>query len=225
MTSTGVHVFALNMGPPLSLEQWGTLALLLSTEEKMRVLKYKQWQDRQRALLGNVLVRWALQKFTSMQHIHITRNKLGRPSLANHDSWNGDFNLSHAGEWIVVALTNQGHVGVDVEKIAALHEDVMAYALAEAELQVIRQMTKPDRVQLFYAYWTMKEALFKTGLFPNATPQTLDTIAVRDKRQDIHTRLVYVDQEHPVSICWDGEDSSSHLTILDREQFIYSLSL
>ncbi|WP_342514301.1 4'-phosphopantetheinyl transferase superfamily protein [Sporosarcina sp. FSL K6-1522] len=225
MTFNGVHVFALKMGPPLSKTQWDALAVHLSTEEQMRVLKHKQWQDRQRALLGNILVRWALQKFTGMQHIHITRNELGRPSLADNNYWNGDFNLSHAGEWIVVALTNQGHVGVDVEKIAELHEDVMVYALAEAELQVIHQRAKSDQIQLFYTYWTMKEALFKTGLFPNATPQTLDTIAANDKRKDIHTQLVYIDQEHPVSICWHGENSSSQLTILDREQFIHSVSL
>lgn len=215
----GLHVFALHIGPQLLKWQWDALIVNLPYEERTRILKYKHWQDRQRALLGNVLVRWVIRKFTDVPHVQFARNEVGRPYLAGNDSWYGDFNLSHAGEWIVVALTNQGNVGVDVEKISKLNKDIMVYALSEAEMKAIHQKSKKDQTNFFYELWTMKEAIYKTGLFPNATPQLLDTISLKDKRKDIYTQLFYVDREHPVSICSNRKQLAAKLIVLDRDEF------
>ncbi len=217
---SGLHLFALNIGPQLLKWEWDAFLLNLPNDDRIRILKYKHWKDQQRALLGNVLVRWMIRRFTSVRHVQIARSENGRPYLAGNNSWNGDFNISHSGEWIVVALTNQGHVGVDVERIDHLNEDIMAYAMSEAEIKVINHKTKMDRVTLFYELWTMKEAIYKTGLFPNATPKSLDTVELKGKRKDIYTKLYYVDRKHPVSICWNREQPPAKLTALDRNQLI-----
>ncbi|QDQ01126.1 4'-phosphopantetheinyl transferase superfamily protein [Lysinibacillus fusiformis] len=217
---SGVHLFMLPIGPQLL--QWESEAFLfkLPHEDRLRILRYKHWQDRQRALLGTVLVRWMIREFADIQHAIIARNAMGRPYLANQDSWQGDFNLSHSGEWIVAALTHQGHIGVDVEKIECLNEDVMAYAMSEGEINRINQYSKIDRSKLFYELWTMKEAIYKTGLFPNATPKSLDTVELKSKRKDIFTQSLYVDQQHPITICWDREQSSVKQTILNRNELV-----
>lgn len=217
---SGIRLFALTMGPQLLTWEWNTFLLKIPSDERMRILKYKHWQDRQRALLGNVLVRWMIRAFTDVQHIQIARNKNGRPYLVSKNSWGGDFNLSHSGEWIVAALTEQGRIGVDVEKIKPLHEEVILYALSASEIHVINQKSKIDRVSSFYELWTMKEAIYKTGLFPNATPKSLDTVELKSKHKDIYTQLFYIDPEHPVSICQHQAQPSVQLTILNRDQLV-----
>lgn len=217
-----VHLFALHMGPQLLQWEWDAFLFKLPNEERNRILKYKHWQDRQRALLGSTLVRWTIRAFTGLQHIQITRDKTGRPYLAGKNQWEGDFNLSHSGEWIVVALTNHGHVGVDVEKIDLINDDVMGYAMTEAEINLINEKSKLNRINTFYELWTMKEAIFKTGLFPDATPKSLDTVKMTSKDKAIHTQLFYVDSDHPVSVCYDQVQASvTPLIILNRNQLEY----
>ncbi|UZM99195.1 4'-phosphopantetheinyl transferase superfamily protein [Lysinibacillus sp. MHQ-1] len=61
----------------------------------------------------------------------------------------------------------------------------------------------------FYELWTLKEALFKTGLFPHLSPHLLDTIDIKKTRVDLSTQLHYLDQRHPVTICWNN--GSTHV--------------
>ncbi|MFP3918202.1 4'-phosphopantetheinyl transferase superfamily protein [Lysinibacillus telephonicus] len=215
-----LHLFILPLGPQLLPLEWDKYFLELPIAELTRILKYKHWQDRQRALLGNILVRWMLKKFTNETPINIARNTLGRPYLANNTNWSGDFNLSHSGEWIVAAITNHGHVGVDVEKIEQFNEEIMAYTMSEEEINEINQYAKFDRTKLFYELWTMKEAIYKTGLFPNATPVSINTIEINKKRRDIHTHIFYIDKVHPVTVCWDCGQFPIVRTVLNRDQLV-----
>ena len=216
----GIHLFALKLGPRLVQYEWETFLSALPNEERERIMNYTHWQNRQRALLGNVLVRWMIRRFTDVQPIQIERNDSGRPYLAGNANWQGDFNLSHSGEWIAAALITHGRVGIDVEEINQLNEELMAFALSEAECNTINEKSGMDKVNLFYEFWTKKEAIYKTGLFPDATPQSLDTVLSLQKCKDIYTQLFYVDSQHPVSICWNTEMPFPELMILNRYQLV-----
>lgn len=215
-----LHLFLLPLGPKLLPYEWDKYLLELPIEERTRILKYKHWQDRQRSMLGYILVRWMINKFTNVTPIKVIRNTLGRPYLAENANWSGDFNLSHSGEWIVAALTSRGHVGVDVEKIKHFDEEIMAYAMSEEEINKINQYAKFHRPKLFYELWTMKEAIYKTGLFPNATPVSINTIEINKKRQDIHTHIFYIDKVHPVAVCWNCGQLPIVRTVLNRDQLV-----
>ncbi|MBQ0140132.1 MAG: 4'-phosphopantetheinyl transferase superfamily protein [Kurthia sp.] len=217
-----IHLFALPIGPQLLQWEWRAFLIKLPHEEQNRILKYKHWQDRQRALLGSALVRWTIRTFTNLQHIQIARDKTGRPYLVGENHWKGDFNLSHSGEWIVMAMTNDGHVGVDVEKIAHFNEEVMAYVMSEAEINLINEKSKQNRINSFYELWTKKEAIYKTGLFSDVIAKSLDTVELTSKHKDVHTQLFYVDSEHPISVCWDQVlPAVTPLIILNRNQLVY----
>lgn len=217
-----IQLVALPLGPKCLQSERATLLSSLPKEEQERISDYRHWQDRQRTLLGSVLVRWMLHKFTDLQHISIRRNENGRPYMADNVCWKGDFNLSHSGNWIVAALTHHGHVGIDVEKIGPLNEELLTYALSETELEMIHQQSPVDQVKRFYELWTTKEAIYKTGLVPDATPQSLDTIEWKVKQNNLHTQLLYIDPEHPMTVCSDQKLPSVELTILNRGQLIES---
>ncbi|GEM_PF-467437 len=218
LTFNGGHIFALPIGPQLKKFERDMFLSSLSNDEQLRIVKYKYWKDQQRALLGSILVRWSIQHLTNVQQIQIARDKQGRPYMIGNDSWRVDFNLSHSGEWIVIALTHEGRVGIDVEKIKPVSDDVMQFAMSQAEFQMLQQHAELEQLKLFYEFWTMKEALFKTGLLPNTAPHLLNTIAIRDTCKDFQTQLIYLDKLHPVSICWSQKQLHVDVTILNKQK-------
>jgi len=52
-----VYLFALPLGQQLVQAEWDMLFYQLSQPDQQRILKYKHWQVRQRALLGDTLIR------------------------------------------------------------------------------------------------------------------------------------------------------------------------
>ncbi|WP_445669178.1 4'-phosphopantetheinyl transferase family protein [Lysinibacillus sp. FSL R7-0073] len=216
MNTNDIQIFALPLGGQLTSEEWNAFNKMLPSHVQSNIRQYKQWQDRQRALLGNMLIRWALLPFMDKAVFHITQDIYGRPNVASHQHWEGDFNLSHSGDWIVLALTTNGRVGIDVEEIKPVNKDIMHYALSNQEFQ----MALHQPLHVFYELWTLKEALFKTGLFPNLSPHLLDTTVIKRTRADLSTQLLYLDQRHPVTICWNNSSTNVKLTTLNRHQLL-----
>lgn len=79
----------------------------------------------------------------------------GRPSLPGtrlHTS------ITHAGNWVVVALTEAGPVGVDVEAIGPVAPSLFGYAIAPDELFALDE-------HAFFVHWVRKESVLKaTGV-------------------------------------------------------------
>lgn len=217
MKSNKVYLIALPLGQQLVQAEWDMLFHPLSQTEQHKILHYKHWQDRQRALLGNTLIQWALQKILGNHRSQIERDANGRPYIINNN-WEGDVNLSHSGKWIVVALTTKGRVGVDVEEIMPLGEEVIFSAMTQTESAILNaEANPPNRLQAFYELWTLKEAIFKTGLFLNSSPHLIDTSTLNN---NLTTRLIYLDKQHPVSICWDSMLTHLSIIILNRNQLL-----
>jgi 4'-phosphopantetheinyl transferase len=73
------------------------------------------------------------------------------------------FNLSDSGEWRVCAVTGGGAVGVDLERCAAWR-DPMRLArrfYRPGEVRALESAPAEQRLALFYALWTLKEARVK----------------------------------------------------------------
>jgi len=213
-----VRLFLLPLGPKLQLSEWEKFGI--SFEEREKINQYKHWQDWQRAILGSTLLRWMLKTFLNLGEVKISRNEKGRPYLLEVDkNWNVDFNLSHSGEWIVAAITKNSSVGVDVEKIEELNEDILPFVLSEKELMTIKRLSKYEQTKKFYELWTIKESIYKTGLFPNLTLESINTFEFNKK--DIKTHTFYIDQHHPVAISWHGAHTSIiKKTVLTRDKIL-----
>ncbi|MBL3732244.1 4'-phosphopantetheinyl transferase superfamily protein [Lysinibacillus sp. HST-98] len=218
MIKQTIQLFALPLGVKLAPSERDTFLKVLPFEVQRKVQQYKHWQDQQRALLGSTLIRWALLPYIDDVLLYLAHNECGRPYIAGHPHWQGDFNLSHSGNWIVLAVTTIGRVGIDVEEIKPVSEDVMVYALSETE----RQLVSHQPLHVFYEFWTLKEALFKTGLLPNLSPYLLDTTNIKKTRKDLFTQIFYLDPQHPVCVCWNNESSKLITTIVNKEQLLQS---
>lgn len=87
----------------------------------------------------------------------------GKPALAGEPGAHLEFNLSHSGDFALVAASRTAPVGVDVERIRAF-PDALAIArrfFTSAEAAVLSDLSGPEQVTGFFTLWTCKEALVK----------------------------------------------------------------
>jgi 4'-phosphopantetheinyl transferase len=129
--------------PPATLEKLG---------------RFRCWQDYQAHLFGRILLRKALEELDHgadvLHRIRYSPNH--RPYLEN-DSL--DFNISHSGEWVVLALSDGPRVGVDIERIQPIHLHDFRNVFSGEEWDQI--CGADDRDGSFFDCWAKKEAVIK----------------------------------------------------------------
>ena len=125
------------------------------------------------SLAGRGLLSTLLRKYlpTNMHDISLQVSEYGKPALVLPENQkaaeNLSFSISHAGSQIVVILTDQGSVGIDIEQRTVSPYEYCRMVFAKAEWEQIL----PDKGNhTFYRFWTAKEALCKAegvGLISN----------------------------------------------------------
>jgi len=112
----------------------------------------------------------------SADSLKISRDANGRPYVAGATL---DFNLSHSGDWALLAVASGTRVGVDVEHVRN-DRDFRAIArryFSDSEAQRIRDLVDDDVARgEFYTLWTAKEAALKalgTGIANGLAQTTL----------------------------------------------------
>jgi 4'-phosphopantetheinyl transferase len=86
----------------------------------------------------------------------------GKPELA-FPTRRLRFNVSHSGEWVIEAFAWGREVGVDIEVLRPI-EDVDALAeryFSVEEARDVHLVAQENKLDLFYRYWTRKEACVK----------------------------------------------------------------
>jgi 4'-phosphopantetheinyl transferase len=136
---------------------------VLSRDEQERAQRWRGAGESEfalgRALLRHQLSRYAPQAPADWQFV---TGPHGKPALAGPQA-DLQFNLSHSGEWLALALARQTAVGVDVQIVdrdRAVGRLARRYfSPAEvAELEVLQGDAFTAR---FYQLWALKEALTK----------------------------------------------------------------
>jgi 4'-phosphopantetheinyl transferase len=153
---------------PLAIDDTGlrsAYAGLLTAAEQARRERYRFERDRHTFLVTRALVRTVLSRYCSVRPAdwRFAENAYGRPEIAEpagHPPLR--FNLSHTAGLIACAVAWDREIGVDVEVIGeratvAIAEDFFA----EPEVAALCQLSEPERIQRFYAFWTLKESYIK----------------------------------------------------------------
>lgn len=135
---------------------------LLDQAEAARAAAFVREVDRRRFILAHAALRVILAAHGKTTPAGITYrfNAHGKPSLAQGGP---EFNLSHAGDCILVAVGADGPVGVDVEPLRELPDAaalVQRFFAAE-ERRAYQALAEQDRARGFFTLWTRKEAYAK----------------------------------------------------------------
>jgi 4'-phosphopantetheinyl transferase len=112
--------------------------------------------------------------------IEFTYGAFGKPALVGGG---GQFNLSHSGELVVIAVSALSPVGVDVEQVdRSVDFDGVVGSLGSAgERVAFAALPTEDRRLAFFRWWTRKEAVMKalgTGL--SLAPESFEVSITTD---------------------------------------------
>ncbi len=222
---TGTSLLALELHPPgPSFPNAGFDAGLacLGPVETARVLRYRHREDQERSLAGALLSRLALAAVLLPQELGsdpwslaVSRGPTGRPHLevGPRPAANGrragraagpvaqpaaDFNLSHAGSWVVCLAARGARVGIDVEELRPVDPGIYPHCLNRAEQEALAVRPPAERLEAFFTIWTAKEARLKaigTGL---ATPPASVSAAAPEGWRLTH---LWLDKKHLLAMC------------------------
>ena len=127
--------------------------------------RYRLEQDRLLCVGAGLLL---LEKVGIQKESELRFNEYGRISAPGYP----DFNLSHSGEWCVLAM-GDAQIGVDIEKNSSGNLQVAPMVLTGKELAWMRE----NPVERFHILWTMKESVMKaTGQGMNLEPGSFEAL-------------------------------------------------
>jgi 4'-phosphopantetheinyl transferase len=132
---------------------------ILSYSELRKIDEFNVVSDKERYTYYRGLLRLILSKYLTIQpeKIIINISEKGRPFIKDSDI---NFNISHKGDFAVVAVTKNCEIGIDVEN---LDDNVNYFRLIERFFTVDEKknfnILRPSSQRiLFFRIWTMKEA-------------------------------------------------------------------
>lgn len=95
-------------------------------------------------------------------HITIAKTEYGKPYLPDYPDM--QFNISHSGNTLLVAISSVGAVGIDIEQ-AKSHKrgfsGLVAKCFAKQEQDYWFSLPECEKTAEFYRFWTRKEAFVK----------------------------------------------------------------
>ena len=137
----------------------------LAQDERDRAFRMKSPLARTYFITGRVALRIVLSEFLGVepQYLVFETGSFGKPRLGNFCGSPVSFNMSHAGEWVLVAVSQEGEVGVDVEP---LEERRFIYHLVRElfsaeDYRYFCEASGERRVERFYQLWCRREATLK----------------------------------------------------------------
>jgi 4'-phosphopantetheinyl transferase len=154
-----VDVWRINISSNLSL--LNKFLATMNPEEIARANRYFHLKDKNRSIIGRGALRYILGKYLNrlpdLIEFGIGENK--KPHILNTGQTDLHYNVSHSGDWILIAISNS-EIGADTEFINHnfRYDEVTEDNFTADEINYIKQTKSVDR---FFTLWTRKEALTK----------------------------------------------------------------
>lgn len=153
----------------------------LSADELSKASRFRFEKDQRRFIEVRGILRQILGAYLQKKPhtLQFNYGNNGKPFLANNDTL--QFNLSHSGNMALYAFAYNRNIGIDLEWIQQdiAIEEVANRFFSEPEIVSMQQLAEPKRNELFFQYWTRKEALIKaTGVGLSFPVETLDVSGV-----------------------------------------------
>lgn len=191
-----IHILYTSFSRQLSRKEWVAATKNFPDQIIQEINKYKKWQDRHARLFGKLLLVKGLGHYYPKPYQLLSKikfNKYRRPYINSKI----DFNISHSGDYVVVAISKDTRVGIDLEKIREI--DISAFQKYLGEHEWHKLQNTQDQITLFFEYWTKKESIIKAdgrGLFASIKNIRLqDNIGTLDQKQ-WHLKQINLDPHY-----------------------------
>lgn len=194
-----LHVWRLHLALPA--DRVAAMRKLLSTPESDKASRFRFERDRVRYVAAHAGLRLVLAGYLGCEaaSVPIAAGPLGKPLLSGPHSvppaacppvavpeqlgtlqaasGTISFNLSHSGEWGLLAVGLQRYVGVDIEQERELPDvaQLGPAVLTPTEAAMLDECEPERRASCFLAMWTRKEAAVKAmGIGIGAPLETIE---------------------------------------------------
>jgi 4'-phosphopantetheinyl transferase len=132
---------------------------LLSPEERERAAQFRFDRDRDRYIAAHGILRLILNRYL-LQLPSLIYGANGKPALACGSL---HFNLSHAEDRAVIAVSATAELGVDLERVRVESDadSIAEICFSPSERRALSLLPQSLQAEAFFKCWTRKEALVK----------------------------------------------------------------
>lgn len=196
----------------------------VSPEKCKKILRYKNYYDGLRTLLGDILVRGSIcQRFNILNDdIKFGSNIYGKPYLENIEDFH--FNISHSEEWVVCALDSIP-VGIDIEYMKLIDINEVVSFFSKDEQKDIFLKDDYNRIDFFYDMWTLKESYIKlkgNGLSIPLNSFTIHSLnnrqSLKNSKDNVFFNQYSIDRDYKLSVCSPWDKFPHNIKILDLSE-------
>lgn len=135
----------------------------LSANESQRAARFRFDKDRHRFAVSHIALRDILSHYLHIEpeKINFTVGEYGKPAIKS--DLNLDFNLSHSGDYALIAIARGHKIGIDVERFRPEMEleKIARRFFSEKENAELMSLKSGQQRAGFFNCWTRKEAYIK----------------------------------------------------------------
>jgi 4'-phosphopantetheinyl transferase len=126
--------------------------------------RYRTEKDLERFILARAYLRYLSATYLSLPHedIRLAKSSHGKPY------WDGVsqklfFNISHSGQWVLLAFSSDAELGVDIQSVGTSKriDDIVKRRFHEDEQAYYNDLPVHHKPEMFYRMWVCKEAIIK----------------------------------------------------------------
>lgn len=150
---------------------------VLSDKEYMRVSRIIDPHKQKQLHAAHLALRYILSQYLGVLPglIKFQYSQFGKPYLdMGSDKPSIFFNLSHSAECMLLALTSESHVGIDLEQILPVSstDRIIQNYFSSDDVDFYQRRPQDDKNTAFFYLWTLKEAYGKAlGSGISGTPK------------------------------------------------------
>jgi 4'-phosphopantetheinyl transferase len=221
-----VEICGYKVTPDFSVDLFDNMLEIMDKSTQERVARFKFMEDRQRTLIGNFIVRTrAAHKLgCPVTEIQIERDSHGKPYLRGEPV---HFNISHSGDWIVVAFDHMP-IGIDIERKKEIRFDIAERYFSDLENEDLRRLDPSLRQDYFFTLWALKESFIKAdgrGLALSLSSFSIVADGENYKVQgssgqcDYFLKTYLVDPGYKLAVCTRHPHFAEQVTLLSAGDF------
>lgn len=191
-------------------------------DERKRTHSYPFKKDQDRFIRSRLALRLLLSKYLMMlpEEIIFVYDGLGKPHLAKNCYLNEiKFNLSHTDEILVIGITPDCAIGIDIESITHAN-DLLIDESIFTEYESVQMMDYP-----MYNFWTAKEAYLKmtgSGLLHPLNDIQIDMktsqAVMLSTKQNAHLTFFNIDGKFAGAVATETLPNEVFLKVLDLDR-------
>ncbi|WP_016950943.1 4'-phosphopantetheinyl transferase HetI [Anabaena sp. PCC 7108] len=164
LSSDHVHIWKIDLKQPESQIQ--SFQKNLSSDEIARAERFYFPEHRQRFIAGRSSLRSILGRYLNIEpsQVEFEYQPRGKPLLAAKFAERKlFFNLSHSQNLALCGVSYTRTIGVDLEYIRSMSdlENLAKRFFLPKEYEVVKSLPLDQQQQIFFRYWTCKEAYLK----------------------------------------------------------------